>query len=200
MTREEWLIKAIEMIDDEIFNGNLGSKETKYQVSMGWTKSAKALGETIYPYDGEDVSIDDFFPVTIHVRCDIKDPVQILGVLVHECIHAFMNIKGHGKDFKHEAMRVGFEAPITRYHPSPALVCTCENIYKKLGEFPGKAVHIHKVEKEKKTNTVIFFCPECGFEVKTNKKMFEKHGQGIPTCPCGAKMGIACDNDENAED
>lgn len=200
MTREEWLIKAIEMIDDEIFNGNLGSKETKYQVSMGWTKSARALGETIYPYDGEDVSIDDFFPVTIHVRCDIKDPVQILGVLVHECIHAFMNIKGHGKDFKHEAMRVGFETPITRYHPSPALVSTCENIYKKLGEFPGKAVHIHKVEKEKKTNTVIFFCPECGFEVKTNKKMFEKHGQGIPTCPCGAKMGIACDNDENAED
>lgn len=200
MTREEWLIKAIEMIDDEIFNGNLGSKETKYQVSMGWTKSAKALGETIYPYEGEDVSIDDFFPVTIHVRCDIKDPVQILGVLVHECIHAFMNIKGHGKDFKHEAMRVGFETPITRYHPSPALVSTCENIYKKLGEFPGKAVHIHKVEKEKKTNTVIFFCPECGFEVKTNKKMFEKHGQGIPTCPCGAKMGIACDNDENTED
>ena len=200
MTREEWLIKAIEMIDDEIFNGNLGSKETKYQVSMGWTKSAKALGETIYPYDGEDVSVDDFFPVTVHVRCDIKDPVQILGVLVHECIHAFMNIKGHGKDFKHEAMRVGFETPITRYHPSPALVSTCENIYKKLGEFPGKAVHIHKVEKEKKTNTVIFFCPECGFEVKTNKKMFEKHGQGIPTCPCGAKMGIACDNDENTED
>ena len=36
MTREEWLIKAIEMIDEEIFNGNLGSKETKYQVSMGW--------------------------------------------------------------------------------------------------------------------------------------------------------------------
>ena len=200
MTREEWLIKAIEMIDDEIFNGNLGSKETKYQVSMGWTKSARALGETIYPYDGEDVSIDDFFPVTIHVRCDIKDPVQILGVLVHECIHAFMNIKGHGKDFKHEAMRVGFETPITRYHPSPELVSTCENIYKKLGEFPGKAVYIHKVEKEKKTNTVIFFCPECGFEVKTNKKMFEKHGQGIPTCPCGAKMGIACDNDENTED
>lgn len=200
MTREEWLIKAIEMIDDEIFNGNLGSKETKYQVSMGWTKSARALGETIYPYDGEDVTEDDFFPVTVHVRCDIKDPVQILGVLVHECIHAFMNIKGHGKDFKHEAMRVGFEKPITQYHPSPELVSACENIYKKLGEFPGKAVHIHKIEKEKKTNTVIFFCPECGFEAKTNKKMFEKHGQGIPTCPCGAKMGIACDSDENTED
>ena len=200
MTREEWLIKAIEMIDDEIFNGNLGSKETKYQVSMGWTKSAKALGETIYPYDGEDVTEEDFFPVTIHVRCDIKDPVHILGVLVHECIHAFKNIKGHGKDFKREAMRVGFEKPITQYHPSPELVSTCENIYKKLGEFPGKAVHIHKVEKERKTNMVIFFCPECGFEVKTNKKTFEKYGQGIPTCPCGAKMGIACDNDENTED
>ena len=43
-----------------------------------------------------------------------------------------------------------------------------------------------------------FFCPECDYEVKTNKKMFEAHGQGIPTCPCGAKMGIACD--ENTED
>lgn len=200
MTREEWLIKAIEMIDEEIFNGNLGSKETKYQVSVGWTKSSKALGETIYPYDGEDVTLDDFFPVTIHVRCDIKDPIKILGVLVHECIHAFMNIKGHGKDFKHEALQVGFEKPVTQYNPNSTLISTLENIYKKLGEFPGKAIYIHKEEKEKKSNTVKFFCPECNFEVKTNKKMFEQHGQGIPTCPCGAKMGIAIDENENTED
>ena len=199
MTREEWLIKAIETIDEEIFNGNLGSKETKYQVSMGWTKSSKALGETIYPYDGEDVTLDDFFPVTIHIRCDIKDPVQILGVLVHECIHAFMNIKNHGKDFKHVALGVGFEKPITKYYPSSALISRLEDIYKKLGEFPGKAVHIHKIEKEKKKNMVVFFCPECGFEVKTNKKMFEKHGRGIPTCPCGAKMGIACGEEESED-
>lgn len=197
MTREEWLIKAIEMIDDEIFNGNLGSKETKYQVSIGWTKSSRAVGETIFPYDGEDVNLDDFFPVTIHVRCDIKDPIKILGVLVHECIHAFMNIRGHGKDFKQVALGVGFEKPVTKYYSSNSLISRLEDIYKKLGEFPGKAVHIHKIEKEKKTNTVVFFCPECGFEVKTNKKMFEKHGQGIPTCPCGAKMGIYYGKEES---
>ena len=43
------------------------------------------------------------------------------------------------------------------------------------------------------------FCPECGYEMKVAKKIFEKHNGGLPTCPCGAKMGIDMEDEEVEE-
>ena len=58
------------------------------------------------------------------------------------------------------------------------------------GEFPGVPVIIKPKEKTKKKNTYVIFCGECGYEMKVSKKVFEKHGGGLPTCACGAKMAV----------
>ena len=126
----------------------------------------------------------------------------MLEVLVHECIHAFKDIRNHGKGFAREAKVVGFEKPYTQINPSQWLVDNCKSIHAQLvqqyGEFPGKPIVIHKKEKKGSKNTILFFCPECGYEVKTTKKIFEKYHQGLPTCMCGTKMArdVESENDE----
>jgi hypothetical protein len=66
------------------------------------------------------------------------------------------------------------------------------------GEFPGKPVVVRKREKGKGTkNTLKLFCGECGYQVKTTKKMFEKHDQKLPTCVCGNKMALDLDDEED---
>lgn len=205
MTREEWLRKAVEMIDTEIFDGDLDTINHQFQINCGICPGKK-LSNTIQPYDGENVKLDDFFPTTISISHTIKDPVDLLGNLTRECIFAFFNEKGVNKRTKKLFEKYYFEAPYTAYNPSEYLKTLLDIVYKqmeaKYGKFPGETVVIYpKEKKEGKKNTLVMFCPSCGFEAKVSRKMFEKHGQVCPTCVCGTKMGIDCEDDvkENAE-
>jgi hypothetical protein len=73
---------------------------------------------------------------------------------------------------------------------------------KTYGDFPGKAVvqHVKDKEegKEKQKKTIKMFCPNCDFETKTSRKVFEKYGQKCPTCVCGTQMAVDL-SDENDE-
>lgn len=200
ITREEWLRRAVDMIDCDIFHGELKSGETDYQIACGWCKSKKAIGETVFPpIDDEDPSMDDFFPVTIHMSCTEKDPLTMVIALVHECIHAFFNIKNHGKAFKEKAKQVGFEKPVTHFHPTEWLTNDCKKILSKLveeyGEFPGKPLSGKKKQKKEREKKVFkLFCPNCGFECKAKKADVDKYGR--PTCACGGLMALDLENED----
>lgn len=198
ITRETWLREAVALINDRLFNGEVDIASHPYQIACGWTKRSTAIGETITPKP--DAPAEYLFPTTIHIRVSIEDPVEILGVLVHEFIHAFYNIHGHGKDFGKHAKRVGFCRPFTKYYPSEDMVLKLKDLYNEMiihfGEWPGKPIKITpKEEKEKQKNTYVLFCPECGYEVRVSRKIFEKHNQGLPTCVCGAKMARDCEDE-----
>ena len=203
ITREEWLRHAVDMIDCDIFHGELKSGEIDYQIACGWCKSKKALGETVFPpVDDENPDLDDFFPVTIHMSVTEKEPLTMVIALVHECIHAFFNIKNHGKNFKKKAHEVGFGDPVTHFHPTEWLENDCKNILRKLvekyGEFPGKPLTGKKKEKkERKKSIYKLFCPNCGFECKAKKDDVEKFGR--PTCACGGLMALDLENDSDGE-
>lgn len=202
MTREEWLRHAVEELDVQLFEGALNLLEHNYQISLGKC-GGKRLTECFQPYEGEDVTMDDFFPTTIIVSHSIADPIEMIGALGLECIHAFFNIKGTPKAFKMLAEKYYYEAPFKYYNPSEFLKDILNVVYKNLvskyGEFPGKPVVVRpKEKKEKNKNSYTLFCPECGFELKASKKMLKKHNGGMPTCPCGTKMG--CDYGEETEE
>ena len=80
MTREEWLRHAVEMIDAEIFEGDLDTINHQFQINCG-NCPGKKLSSTIQPYDGENVKLEDFFPTTISISHTIKDPIDLLGNL-----------------------------------------------------------------------------------------------------------------------
>lgn len=198
ITRESWLRQAVTLINDRFFNGEVDIEAHPYQIACGWTKRSTALGETINPKP--DAPAEYLFPTTIHIRISIDDPIDILGTLVHEFIHAFYNIHGHGKDFAKIAKRIGFNKPYTKYYPSEELVLKLKEVYNEMvihyGEWPGLPIKpVPEEAKEKKKNTYILFCPECGYEVRITRKTFEKHNQGLPTCVCGAKMARDCEDE-----
>ena len=63
----------------------------------------------------------------------------------------------------------------------------------------ASSLAITEEKKESKKNTLIGFCSNCGYEIKVSRKMYEKHGQVMPTCICGSKMALDCE-DGNKED
>lgn len=205
ITREKWLRYAVEILDTKLFNGDLDLFNRQYQVSIGRCPGQKC-SESVFPFDGEDVSLDDFFPVTMQVSWTLKDPIDMLGNLALECIHAFFDERKCNKRFKALADKYYFEKPYTKFTPSSHLRDILEDVHKELvknyGEFPGYPVVFHpKPKKEGKKNTIILFCPECAMEYKVSRKMWEKNKSGLPTCGCGTKMGIdLTDETENGED
>jgi hypothetical protein len=201
ITREKWLRAAIEELDSRLFSGDLNIMERQYQVSVGRCPGKKT-SESVQPFDGEDVTLDDFFPTTIQVSWTIKDPIEMLGCLALECIHAFFDEPKTNKRFKKLAEKYYFDAPYTKYTPTPYLEDVLNEVYKSLvknyGEFPGYAVVFHpKPKKESKKNTYTVFCPNCALEMKITKKMWERNNSGFPTCGCGTKMGLDLSDDTN---
>ena len=203
MTREEWLRHAVEELDVQLFEGDLDTLNHGYQISASKC-SGKRLTECVQPFDGEDVTLDDFFPTTISVSYTIKDPIEMLGALALECIHAFFNEpKSSTKRFKSLAQKYYFDTPYTSYHPTPYLTDVLIEIYKRLvkdwGAYPGKAVVIKKGtgSGEKKQNVFTYTCPSCGWSCKVSKKMYDKYKDKGPVCPCG--VHLALDVNENEE-
>lgn len=193
-TREQWMRAAVDKINEEIFGGDMDI--VKYQISSSLL-GGKTLGNTVMPFDGEDVGLDDFFPPTIHIDEKIDSPSMIVAVIAHEMIHAFKDIKKHGKQFAAVAGSAGFVKPFASLHLGEELAMKCRYIAKDLGEFPGAPIKPHKKPKKPKTFSGIIFCPECGYELRVKEKAFDKHG--LPICPCGCKMALSYDGvEENA--
>lgn len=204
LTREKWLRHAVELLDTKLFNGDLDLFNRQYQVSVGRCPGQK-MSESVFPFDGEDVNLEDFFPVTMQVSWTIKDPIELLGNLALECIHAFFDERKMSKRFKQLADKYYFEKPYNKYNPTACLKDILEDVHKELiknvGEFPGYPVVFHpKPKKEGKKNTLVMFCPSCGLEVSIKRKVWEKNHQGTCTCVCGTKMGIDLTDETDGED
>ena len=204
ITREKWLRHAVEMLDTKLFNGDLDLFNRQYQVSIGRCPGQK-MSESVFPFDGENVSLDDFFPVTMQVDWTIKDPIDLLGNLALECIHAFFDERRVNKKFKALAEKYYFDKPYNKFTPTSVLRDILEDVHtslvKEYGEFPGYPVVFHpKPKKEGKPNTLVLFCPNCGMEYKVNRKAWEKNTNGLPTCGCGTKMGVDLTEEGNEEE
>jgi hypothetical protein len=204
ITREKWLRHAIELLDTKLFNGDLDLFNRQYQVSIGRCPGKKA-SESVFPFDGEDVTLDDFFPVTIQVSWTIKDPIEMLGNLALECVHAFFDEPKVNKRFRQLADKYYFEKPYNKYTPSTHLTDILTEVHKELvknyGEFPGYPIVFHPKEKKPgKKSTLVMFCPDCGYEVKVKRKVWEKNGQNTCTCVCGSKMAMDLTDEINTGD
>ena len=60
MLREEWLRHAVEKLDANLFGGDLDILNKDYQITVGSTRW-DLPAEVFLPYDGEDVTMDDFY-------------------------------------------------------------------------------------------------------------------------------------------
>jgi hypothetical protein len=76
-------------------------------------------------------------PPLIHITPKLRDPVEILGTLVHELIHASVGPgHGHSMVFEKPAREIGLAGDLDATKPGPDLIPRLTEIYSKLGTYP----------------------------------------------------------------
>lgn len=180
--REEWLTRAIPDLESMIVNAGAPALKA-VRVTVSWPASGhkgKAIGECYHP----SVSADGSSQITINPK--LNDPVEVLGVLLHELIHASVGIDcGHKGAFKRTAKRVGLAGKMKATTPGPELTLRLKGMLTQLGAFPHSPMSMGVRQKVQTTRLLKIECPSCGYTCRTTSKWIEA---GYPTCPCGEEM------------
>lgn len=137
----------------------------------------------------------------IIIKADQFDAVEILGVLVHQLIHAALPPDaGHGKVFKEAMMQLGMIGAPRYCMPGPLLRRQLEDIAAGLGPLPHAKLDIEANpldrgkpadrRKKQKVHMIRVECEAegCGYNVRMTKKWVDDIG--LPGCPKHGPMKI----------
>ncbi|GCE05600.1 hypothetical protein [Dictyobacter aurantiacus] len=137
--REAWLYRAALFLFEHM--QRCGLSPVPVRVSCGWPVSGGGgqknvtIGQCFAP----TVCADGVSQVFISPR--IADSVEVLGVLLHELIHAsFGNKFGHKKPFSQAAKKVGLAGPPTATVVGPELLPLLQDYVSRVGTYPHAAI------------------------------------------------------------
>ena len=194
-SRESWLRAAAKELT-EYFKicGLVIPENIRFAIAFPSTgRRGARIGECWHSSTSEDGNYE------IIIRADIADPVEVLGVLVHELIHAVLPIDaGHGKIYKDAAIKVGLEGKMRHAMPSqllrPRLVALAET----LGALPHARLNIDRGRdnkpadqpKKQKARLLKAECSGegCGYTVRITAIWVDDIG--APLCPKHGAMTI----------
>jgi hypothetical protein len=145
-------------------------------------------------------SADGHFEVFI--RPDQSDPVEVLGVLVHELVHAALpSCAGHGKLFKTAALKIGLEGKMRYAGPGVLLRARLAELAANLGPLPHAHLNIGRdainqgpadrpADRPKKQGTRLLKaeCRGCGYNVRITARWVRDVGP--PLCPVHGAMTV----------
>jgi len=181
LSRENYLIQATDIMRKSLFKPK-GYKVPKVELSISWathgnnsrnTGKAKVLGQCFNRASSEK-GINQVIITPNLDGTTIDGSLQILGVLVHELVHAVDDcVSGHGKAFKDCATAVGLTGPMRSTGESDELKeYLRKNIIDKLGKFPHAQVNLSK-GKTQTTRNIKVECNCCEFSFRTSRKNLE---------------------------
>jgi hypothetical protein len=141
-TREEWLEKAVKLLDKEFFSGRGYKLPEKMKVACGFAKGGgDVIGQCWCPTVTED-------NVTHMFICPTQgEATRVLDILLHEMIHACLGVKAkHGPQFKKLATEFGLTGKMRA-----TVVAEGSELQKKLitmsgvlGDYPHSAIVLKK--------------------------------------------------------
>jgi len=194
--RETYLENATDILRKGLFKQK-GYKVPKVQLSVSWATSGnrsrhgegvKVLGQC-FPTGLCDSGINQVNITPYLDGSTLKGTLRILGVLVHELVHAVDDcVSGHGTPFKRCAEAVGLTGKMTATTETEWLEDYLkENVIKPLGLFPHAKVVSGK-RKDSVRNLKVS-CNCCGFSFRTSRMNINKLEDHID-CPtgCGGQM------------
>ena len=181
LSRENYLIQATDIMRKSLFKPK-GYKVPKVELSISWathgnnsrnTGKAKVLGQCFNRASSEK-GINQVIITPNLDGTTIDGTLNILGVLVHELVHAVDDcVSGHGKAFKDCATAVGLTGPMRSTGESDELKeYLRKNIIDKLGKFPHAQVNLSKGKKQT-TRNIKVECNCCEFSFRTSRKNLE---------------------------
>jgi hypothetical protein len=147
----------------------------------------------------------------ISVSPVMADPLRVLGILIHEVVHATVGLAaGHRSAFSQCAAKVGLTSPWTGTGETDDLKIEMASWLKYLGPYPHAALSTSGViirDEEGKpkldkfgnpllpictnppqsTRMRLLHCTECDCKVRTTRKWIMKYGESWD-CPCGGQL------------
>jgi hypothetical protein len=193
-TREQWLIAAVEAVKP-LF-AEIDVVLPPVHVSCGWPSSRatatknQTIGECWKTHTSDD-KVSQIFISPV-----LADPKDVLGVLIHELIHAWDNgASGHkgnrkqGTGFAGKAHAIGLVGKMTATTVGEELGLKLLPIYYELGSYPHAAIHPGGNVKKQSTRMLKLEAPDCGYIVRTTAKWLDS--EGFPKCPHGTEMELA---------
>lgn len=179
MTREQWLLKAVDHFRSGLFRDH-GAEIPEVRVSVGFPgKNARKVVGVYYKTTACLDGIPQIYISPVH-----RDPVAALDTLVHELVHACRPDAGHGKDFRKLALAVGLQGPMRSASAGPELKERLNTLAQELGEFPHAGINLAD-RKKQTTRLNKAECRECGYTVRVTAKWLESIG--APLCPCNGE-------------
>lgn len=200
-TRESWLVEAVEHVT-ELFAQTKEEGEPvqvpPVRISCGFPAGnvRKTIGQCWDTKAAEDGIAHVF------VSPVLKDPIQILGVIIHELCHAIDDCKsGHKGRFRKLATQMGLEGKMTSTHVGEALEGLLQPIAQTLGEYPHAALTLAMAPVKKQTTRMLKATCQavvdamvdgdypgyaeregetCGYNIRTTQKWLDV---AVPVCP-----------------
>lgn len=179
--REEWLMKAKDLLQKNIFRSWEFPEGIK--VSCG-DLDKKHLGCCF----SKECSENQF--TEIFISPSLKEETEVLGTLAHELIHAFLgNNKKHGKEFGKVAEEIGLLPPWRSTKESDRFKKDVSLFIEELGKYPHAKINRKTGSKQQPSpKSRMYVCKNGHDEWKCLVK--EKYyNEQEPVCPiCGKEM------------
>jgi len=194
---EDWLRAATEMLRAFLAALDIYIPE-KIRFSIAFTSRGKATGASqaktgVWPAECWPAAATDDGFCEIIIRADFDDRIEILGLLIHELIHAALGDGKHGEAFREAALRVGLEGPMRKAMPGKVLRERLHALADELGRLPRSRLNFDRVtlaglpvaDRPKKQSTRMLKAecrePGCGYTVRVAAKWIAEYG--APHCP-----------------
>jgi hypothetical protein len=190
-TREAWLLAGWNDIRPHF--QSLGYEPPdNIRLALSFTSGGKRgiEGECWHPqYSGDNT-------YEIIIKADHDDPVEILGILIHQMIHTLLSPEAkHGREFRDIALRVGMEGRMSHAMPGALLRDRLAAIAEQLGPLPHAKLDLASGAIGAKKSGVRMLkaeCPAaCGYTIRILPKWAKI---GLPFCPVAPAHGtLVCD-------
>lgn len=199
MTREQWLMKASELLDTDLFKPAGYEIKARYRVSCGlpskgaFSAKMRRIGEAWHSSASNDSTCEIFISPTI------ADSTLVISTLAHELVHVCVgNEHGHNKVFKACATAIGLEGKMTATTAGEKLTDWAKSFVITYGEFPH--AELDKSQRKKQSTRMLkASCPSifCSYSLQNDGKPYVLRGSnrvfnaGVPACPCcGSQMKV----------
>ena len=187
--RDEWLAQATSALRVDFDTAGFALTQETIRVSCGFPSKAtagkcKVIGQC---WD-RALPGEDGIP-QIYLSPVEDDPIEILGTLVHELVHAAVGCKfGHKTQFKIAAVAVGLTGKMTATTSTPELVERLNTLSAELGPFPHAALDLTKVKKQS-TRLLKVQCVDSEHQYTARVSRLMLDAYGAPLCPvCEGQM------------
>jgi hypothetical protein len=204
-TRESWLRAATNELRP-YFESSGYPLPQKIRFAIGFPSTGRR-GRRIGECWHSSTSADEHFE--IFIRADIADPGEVLGVLVHELVHAVVPIHAkHGRLYRAAAVKIGLDGPMMHAMPGILLRKRLDDLAALLGPLPHARLDIDRgadnrgpADRASKQTTRMLKaeCQDdsCGYIVRV-AAIHVRH-IGPPHCPKHGAMAVELpDADEDA--